>query len=65
MYKELNIICVSGAHYRFNMENVERWCLRDPDDVIHIQYKSGSYVEFIRSNVIAIEVNTEEGLNEK
>lgn len=64
MFKEMNIVCVNGANYRFNMENVKGWCLNDSDNVIRIDYKSGSFVEFIRSNVIAIELNTEEGLNE-
>ena len=58
--KEINVICVGDLRYRFLGETINYFDLDFSPDVIRIDFKDGSFVEFMKRNVIAIEHNKEE-----
>ena len=57
MIKEINIICVGDLRYRFDYETILHYDLDYNYEVVRIDFKDGSFVEFQKCNVICIEVN--------
>lgn len=63
--KEINIICVGDLRYRFGTDIIQYWDFDYNDNVLRIDFKDGSFIEFYKRNVICVEYNTAEGSNTK
>lgn len=59
--KEINIICVGDLRYRFNTDIIQYWDLDYNDNILRIDFKDGSFIEFYKQNLICVEFNTAEG----
>lgn len=57
--KEINIICVGDLRYRFNIDTIQVWDFDYSDEILRIDFKDGSFVEFYKRNIIAVEMNKE------
>lgn len=57
---EINVICNNYNTYRFYTEDIEE--LNNDEKSLRILFTDGSYVHFVRSNIICIEYNTKEGM---
>lgn len=55
--KEINVICVGDLRYRFDGEEILCWDFEFKDDILRIDFKDGSFVEFNRKHVIVVEFN--------
>lgn len=56
--EEINVICIGDLRYRFKGELIQRWDFEYTDNILRIDFKDGSFVEFNRQHVIAVEFNT-------
>ena len=57
MIKEINVICTGSKKYRFASDIIEHYNLDYNAEVIRIDFKDGSFIEFQKRNVICVEVN--------
>ena len=56
--KELNIVCVGGLRYRFIADIIQHWDFNYSDNILRIDFKDGSFVEFYKQNIICVEFST-------
>ena len=59
MPKEINIICVGDLRYRFSEEEIRVWDFDYTPEILRIDFKDGSFIEFYKRNIICVEFNTE------
>ena len=62
MIAEINIICMGDVRYRFKADKIRHYNLEYKPDILRIDFKDGSFVEFTRQNILVVEVNTAEGM---
>ena len=55
--KEINIICVGDLRYRFNADIIQYWDFDYNDNILRIDFKDGSFIEFYKRNIICVEYN--------
>lgn len=56
MIAEINILCLDGHRYRYQMEDIQHYDLEYCKNVTRIDFKDGSFIEFTRSNIICVEL---------
>jgi len=56
--KELNIVCVGDLRYRFIADIIQHWDFNYSDNILRIDFKDGSFVEFYKQNIICVEFST-------
>lgn len=56
--EEINIICIGDLKYRFKGELIQSWDFEYKDDILRIDFKDGSFIEFNRKHIILVEFNT-------
>lgn len=53
---EINIICVGNLRYRFNGDIIHHWGdVGYNDDILQIEFKDGSTIDFYKHNIICVE----------
>ena len=57
MIKEINVIWTGNERYRFAYDIIQHYDLNYNAEVIRIDFKDGSFIEFQKRNVICVEVN--------
>ena len=60
MLKDINIICLGDLRYRFAGDIIQHWDFDYNEDILRIDFKDGSFVEFYKSNIICVEFNKQE-----
>ena len=60
--EELNIICMNGKRYRFPTDEIKYWDFEFKSDVVRIDFKDGSFIEFNKRHIVCLEANTKEGM---
>ena len=56
MIKEINIISVGDIRHRYNGNLIQTWNFDYNDEILRIDFKDGSFVEYYKRNVICVEV---------
>jgi hypothetical protein len=59
MIDEINIICVGDIRYKFDGKTIYSWNFDYSDNVLRIDFKDSSFIEFYKQNLICVEVNKE------
>lgn len=59
--EEINIIC-TNKNYRFPTDEIAYWDFEYKPDILRIDFKDGSFIEFYKQNVVCVECNTKEGM---
>lgn len=55
---EIIIICTNYNRYKFKVSDIDEF--HNDDKCVRILFNDGSYIHFVRENIILIEYNTEE-----
>lgn len=64
MVEEFNIICTNDKKYRFSIHEVESWNFDFKPDVLRIDFKDYSFIEFYKNNIIAVECNSKKSFTD-
>lgn len=59
MIYEINVICLGDLRYRFDIRIIDKWNFDYNDDILRIDFKDHSFIEFYKHNIICVEVNHE------
>ena len=54
--KEINIICVGDIRYRFDAKNIYAFDFEFKPDILRIDFKDNSFIEYNKNNIICVEV---------
>ena len=54
---EINVICIGDLRYRFDGKLIASWDFEYKDDILRIDFKDGSFVEFNRKHIVVVEFN--------
>ena len=60
--EEINIICMNGKKYRFPTDTIQHWDFDFKPDILRIDFKDNSFIEFYKQNLVCVECNTKEGM---
>ena len=60
--EEINIICMNGKKYRFPTDTIQHWDFDFKPDILRIDFKDNSFIEFYKHNLVCVECNTKEGM---
>ena len=55
--EELNIVCVGDIRYRFSGDIIQSWDFNYNQEILRIDFRDGSFIEFYRRNIICVEFN--------
>ena len=55
MPEEINIISIGDIRHRYKGEIIQRWDFDYSDNILRIDFKDGSYVEYYKQNIICVE----------
>ena len=56
--KEINVICVGDKRYRFSIDEIQNWDFDYSDQIMRIDFKDHSFIEFYKQNLLCVEVST-------
>ena len=59
--EEINIICIN-RNYRFSTDTIAYWDFDYKPDILRIDFKDNSFVEFYKRNIVCVECNTKDGM---
>ena len=59
--EEINIVCIN-RNYRFLTDTIAYWDFDYKPDILRIDFKDNSFVEFYKRNIVCVECNTKDGM---
>ena len=54
------IICMNGKEYCFPTDEIQHWDFDYSPDILRIDFKDNSFVEFYKQNLVCVRCNTKE-----
>lgn len=63
MFEDINIICIGDLRYRFAREIIKCWDFDFSKEILRIDFKDNSFIEFFKKNIVCVEFNTKEAVS--
>ena len=55
--EEIIIICMNGDKYYFQTDEIQHWDFDYSPDILRIDFKDNSFVEFYKQNLVCVRCN--------